>query len=114
MGMGATATCESASSCNGVAESCTALTCPSGALCCGTLSFGTGGLSGATECVVASECPKGTDQLCTSSSQCPTGDRCEGLGTGGGMGGGTEVCRAPVTQPDGGNFPPPKDAGGGG
>jgi hypothetical protein len=113
--MGATTTCESASACKGVSESCTADTCPSGSLCCGSLAVGTGGVSGSTECVTGTECPTGTDALCTTNAMCPQGETCEPLrlGGGGGMGaGGTEVCQKPVTRPDGGNFPPPKDAGG--
>jgi hypothetical protein len=77
-----------------------------------------GGVSGATECVEATTCPSGTSQLCTNSNQCPTGERCVGLGGGGGGGGGggTEICRAipdggGFPHPDGGNFPPPKDGG---
>lgn len=105
-GGGAMQTCESQSSCHGVAESCTADTCPSGALCCGTLMIGTGGVSGSTECVVGTKCPTGTDQLCSGTSPCPTGDRCVALGAGGGGGGGggTDICRP---EGDGGNFPHP-------
>jgi hypothetical protein len=72
------------------------------------------GVSGATACVLGTSCPQGTDQLCSMTVPCPTGDTCRPLlggGGGGGGGGGTEVCRPMMTKPDGGGFPPPKDAG---
>jgi hypothetical protein len=100
-GGGATTTCEAPSACKGVSEGCTADTCPAGAICCGSLAIGTTGITGSTECVEGTACPKGDDQLCSPQTPCPTGETCQPLGGGRG-GGGTEICRAPIMRPDGG------------
>lgn len=109
--------CEAQSACNNIAVACTASTCPSRSLCCGSLKYGgggAGGVTGSTECQQASTCAAGTTQLCTTSSDCPTGDECVTLG--GGAGGTFRVYEKRAG--DGGAFqfdsggPAPADAGG--
>jgi hypothetical protein len=97
MGGAETATCEAQSACTtGVATGCDVGSCPSGAVCCATITIGTAGESGSTSCVVGS-CSGGALQLCSTMNPCPAGERCVGAGAGGG----NEVCRA---IPDGGGF----------
>lgn len=97
MGGAETATCEAESACTaGVATGCDVGSCPSGAVCCATITIGTAGESGSTSCVVGS-CSGGALQLCSTMNPCPAGERCVAAGAGGG----NEVCRA---IPDGGGF----------
>jgi hypothetical protein len=103
--------CEAASACTGVAVACTATTCPSGSVCCGTLKNGGGHLSGSTECQAATTCAEGTTQLCTTQADCPQGDTCVPLGGGAGGGGGTTV-RVCEPLPGGGDAGPPHFDGG--
>jgi hypothetical protein len=106
---GITQTCEAKGACMGVAVGCTADTCPSGSVCCGTLMAGPGGGTGYTACETGG-CPSGTVQLCDPNGMgpmCPPGDMCSMV-----IGGGFDICRPPRMFDAG--FPPPFDAATGG
>ena len=101
-GGGTTPKCEAQSACTtGLATSCSASSCPSGASCCATITLSPTGTTGSTACVVGG-CGSAL-QLCSTTAPCPPADRCVALNGGGGGGGGIDVCRpafGPI--PDGG------------
>lgn len=85
-----------ASTCTlGVALACSgASDCPQSTtqLCCAQGSLTTPG--GSTSCQTATACP--AEQVCLSSSECPSGDKCRALAGGGGI-------RTCVAAADGGS-----------
>ena len=89
------ATCEAQSLCTmGIAQACTAESCPAGSLCCGAFKGGGGGggFTGSSACVMGTTCPSGDVQACSMSVPCPAGDRCSRGG----------FCRPIAPPPDGG------------
>jgi hypothetical protein len=71
-------TCEAASACQAIAIGCSMTSCPSGALCCGSVS-GFGGATGSGQCQVGTTCSAGTGLFCTPNAippDCPNADYC--------------------------------------
>jgi hypothetical protein len=81
----------------GVRVACTADTCPSGSVCCATVS---GLRPSSTQCQ-QSDCGSGERQLCSPTVPCPSGETCRTIG-------GLSYCGG--ARFDGG-MPPPRDAG---
>jgi hypothetical protein len=111
---GGSETCVAPGSCMGIALTCSsAQSCPSGDVCCGTVSGGGGTYTINTSCEASCPMGQGNFQLCASTAECPTGRVCR-AGPGG-----FKIC---VRAYDGGSFdggfPPPDsgavDAGAGG
>jgi hypothetical protein len=97
----------------GIPVACTADSCGSGSICCGSLGAAGGGGGAGTSCQTGT-CPQGQAQLCdpTAAQPCadPT-DHCRTLGGGGGGGGqGISVCLPGGTGGGDGGGGGPKDA----